>query len=788
MINTKNLPAQLREQGLFCCWRYELRNGAEKPTKVPYNPATCRKAQSTNPGTFAALDTAMAAVEGFDGIGVGIFGDLGAIDIDHCIDDTGKLSDMAQDIAGTMGAYTERSPSGKGLRILFTVPKGFQYDKSSYYINNQKLGLEVYIAGATSKYVTVTGDALTPGIDLEERGEQLSLVLSKYMGKPRAKNHSLPVERRTASDNLDDWSLIERAKQSQNGMRFTALWNGDTTGYKSHSEADMALCSMLAFWTNKDAARMDRLYRQSNLMREKWDRPQSGSSYGALTIQNAINNTQQGYEPQTCFQSAIVRQTTAEITRLADLHPEKHDRYKWNDIGNGYLFADWYRDKARYVPERKKWFIYDGRVWVPDTGNLRVMELCKELADKLVIYATSISDECQRNNYIGFVRHWQRRNYRETILKDAAGVYPVRLADFDTNPYLFNCLNGTLDLQTREFRPHDPTDMLSIIAKVKYIPEARSALWERVVSEAMQGDAGKVAYLQKAMGYGLTGDTSQECFFIFYGATTRNGKGTLTETYMYMLGDYGRATRPETIAQKSRANSTAPTEDIARLAGARAVNVSEPDKGMLLSSALVKTLTGNDRITARFLNENSFEFYPQFKFFINTNYLPQITDVTMFSSGRVKVIPFERHFEEAEQDKNLKKKLIQDDNLSGILNWCLDGLKLFQEIGFDPPPPAVLEATTQYQKDCDKISRFVEEMMEQDSLSEIHTEEAYQKYQAWCIRNGQRSESLPYFKNSMGLYATVRKKRPQGAGRNESKISLILGMKWQCGPTWSDNS
>ena len=169
-IRPDNLPEKLRENALFCCWRYEERSG--KRTKVPYNPKTGGKAQSTNPDTFAPLRMALDALErgGYDGIGVGIFGNLGAIDIDHCIDGDGVISDMALDIMRTMDAYTEKSPSGRGLRILFTVPESFQYDKNRYYINNQKLGLEVYIAGQTNKYVTVTGNTLTPGLDLLERG------------------------------------------------------------------------------------------------------------------------------------------------------------------------------------------------------------------------------------------------------------------------------------------------------------------------------------------------------------------------------------------------------------------------------------------------------------------------------------------------------------------------------------------------------------------------------------------------------------------------------------------
>ena len=307
MVQHENLPARLRENGLFCCWRYEERDG--KKTKVPYNPRTGGRAQSTNPATFAPLDVALTALErgSYDGIGVGIFGNLGAIDIDHCMDDTGELSELAYDIMGAIQGYTERSPSGHGLRILFTVPAGFQYDKAQYYINNKSLGLEVYIAGATQKYVTVTGDVLTPFLDLEEREEQLLAVLKKHMVRPQAQTptpRSAPApldwdaEIGGGTAGLDGLTLIQRAQRAKNGARFSALWSGDTTGYKSPSEADMALCGALAFWTNKDASQIDRLFRQSGLFRpDKWDRPTAGSTYGAITIQNAIATARQGYGP-----------------------------------------------------------------------------------------------------------------------------------------------------------------------------------------------------------------------------------------------------------------------------------------------------------------------------------------------------------------------------------------------------------------------------------------------------------------------------------------------------------
>ena len=182
MTLTNNLPAALRASGLFCCWRYEERDG--KRTKVPYNPRTGGRAQSTNPTTFVPMNTAEAVQGQYDGLGVGVFDRLGAIDIDHCISEQGELSPTAVEIMDAMDAYTESSPSGYGLRILFTVPKGFVYDKDKFYINNQKAGIEVYIAGSTNKFVTVTGDTFTPGRDLEERGEQLKAVLEKFMRRP----------------------------------------------------------------------------------------------------------------------------------------------------------------------------------------------------------------------------------------------------------------------------------------------------------------------------------------------------------------------------------------------------------------------------------------------------------------------------------------------------------------------------------------------------------------------------------------------------------------------------
>ena len=248
------------------------------------------------------------------------------------------------------------------------------------------------------------------------------------------------------------------------------------------------------------------------------------------------------------------------------------------------------------------------------------------------------------------------------------------------------------------------------------------------------------------------------------------------ETFLRMIGDYGKSAKPDTIAQRQQPNGGGPSEDIARLQGARFVNISEPDKKLVLSAALVKTLTGNDTIIARHLHENSFEYRPEFKLFVNTNYLPQVTDVTLFSSGRVKVIPFERHFSEDERDRDLKADLAKPENLSGILNWCIEGLKWIDELGFDAPS-SVMAATAAYQMDSDKFSRFLDEEFIADDNAETTTMTAYARYQAWCARNGFRAENMKNFKAGMMSTAPVKYKRPTGSGRASNPQNFIVGYR-----------
>ena len=233
-----------------------------------------------------------------------------------------------------------------------------------------------------------------------------------------------------------------------------------------------------------------------------------------------------------------------------------------------------------------------------------------------------------------------------------------------------------------------------------------------------------------------------------------------------------RTVAPETIAAKQR-NSSGPSEDLARLAGRRLANISEPSRGMRLNAAQVKSMTGNDSINARFLHCNSFDFRPQFKLYINTNYLPSVDDMSLFSSNRVRVIPFDRHFEPQEQDPNLKHLFAEEDAKSAILNWLIAGWRLLQKEGLNSPA-AVVEATKEYSHDSNKIALFAEDNLEPDANREVRTSEIYAHYKVWCEVNGCLPENSTNFKKSLQAIGTVVRKRPRDGSE---KTTLLLGYR-----------
>lgn len=407
------------------------------------------------------------------------------------------------------------------------------------------------------------------------------------------------------------------------------------------------------------------------------------------------------------------------------------ERFQMNDRGSADLFATIFKNVSRYNPTKKDWMYYDKTRWTADTEGMRAKRNAKTLADVLVRYSVTASlPDDKRQSYIKYAAGMMSYRNRNVMITDAKDLNFFENTELDKDDFLINCRNCVLDLSEDQPKmlEHNADLLLSKICNASYNPAATCTLWEKTVNEIMQGDSSKIEYLQKMSGRFLTGDTSEEAFYIFFGATTRNGKSTITELLLYLLGDYATTISPESLAIKVNKDSRTASPDIAKLAGTRLVVASEPPRRMLFDSSLVKTLTGRDTVSARFLHENEFQFKPKFKLILNSNYLPVISDKTVFSSNRVKVVPFERHFTEKEQNKHLKEQLQQE--IDGILNWCIQGLSLYRKEGLEPPT-AVQIATHEYSEDSDKIGKFISECLEKSDQN-LAAKDVYEKYSHWC--------------------------------------------------------
>lgn len=464
---------------------------------------------------------------------------------------------------------------------------------------------------------------------------------------------------------------------------------------------------------------------------------------------------------------------------LIDLEPYQpdcnDDLYSRDDKGIARLFADCYRNKHRYNSTRGSWMYYTGKKWENDERGLKASESLKKLQSSLLHYAMD------KKEYYDFVVKYGSTGKRKNVLYDAQSVYPMRDEDLDNNLNLFNCQNGTYNLKTFRLQPHSPEDLITKISNVRYEKDKVSEAWMTFLNQIMMEDQEKIEYLQRAIGYALSASTEEECFFILYGSTTRNGKSTFIETILKMFGDYGASTEPATFQVMKTKDSGRATPQIANLVGCRFLKTSEPPQNMTFDVALLKTLTGGDTVPARRLYEAQFDFKPQFKLFMNTNHLPRVNDSTLFESDRVRVLTFDRQFTEAERDTKLKSKLCSEDNLSGIFNWAIEGYSQYTlKFHSLEEPQCVKDAIQHYKEDSDTIGQFISETL--IPLDDKYTDGslAYESYRYWISTLGQQAIGRNAFFRALKERGTMLER---ATVNSQTKRNIIKG--YQLDEDWN---
>ena len=437
-----------------------------------------------------------------------------------------------------------------------------------------------------------------------------------------------------------------------------------------------------------------------------------------------------------------------KLERILAEHPEKGDgtatAYEWSEMGLAELFGVLYESECRYCPERKAWYTYYDGAWRRDEGEMLVSGKIKEFSRLMVLYCVEIEDEELRSKYLKFIDRMGDRRMRDRVMKDARDVLPVSAALFDANPYLINCLNGTYDLRDFSFREHKWDDFLTMQTAFKHTVsrEVRCERWEQFIDEVCSGDKNKADYLQRALGYSMLGLSNEECMFILWGKTTRNGKSTLLNTIETMLGDYAKVAPVGLICQEARAKdveSASPT--LAGLKGKRFVTMAESNEYGKLDEEKIKQMTGGEEITARALYEGAVTFYPQFTLWLSCNDLPTVSDHSLFASERIRVIEFSRHFTAAEQDKKLKQELTAPDAMSGIFMWLVRGYKRYCDRGLEMNDQRMRQVVDQYERDNDFVQQFLEARCERvaGGADSVRAKSLYDSYKLWARSEGLRT-------------------------------------------------
>ncbi len=731
-INFNEIPSELRLLPQWILWRKEEKSA--RYTKIPYQ-VDGNEARSNDRSTWSTFATAAKfyTESNADGIGF-VFSRQDSyigIDIDKCVtyaaDDAEKvnpiINNFAKEIIDTLDSYTEFSVSGTGIHII--IKGSLPQSVVGTGRKSAKYGLEIYQHG---RYFTMTGNRENSN-DIYERTDELAEIFEKYFDDSDIKGRVNLAEYENDEIKLSNDALWERMFRSKSGDEIRSLYNGNLIN-DDHSSSDLALCNHLAFWTGKSASRMDSMFRETSLMRDKWDRihfSDTGETYGERTIAEAISSTTTtilDHKHEIEYAEFDVSSNVDAVADVDEAKPKK--KFRLNELGNAERIAYEYGHVIRYVSGSDHWYIWDGKRWHIDSKKQ-----IERIANKVLRELEKSDDEMESK----WARSCGKRNIRMNSIKDLMPLVPAEREEFDRHKFLFNVENGIINLRDAKLQQHDREFKLSKITNVIFDEKAECPTWINFLNQIFKNDAELIDYMQRLVGYSLTGDISEQGMYFLVGGGS-NGKSTFINVIKNLMGDYGAQTNSNTFIKKK---SDGANNDIARLANARFVSAVESEEGEKLQESLVKTITGGEPILARFLRQEFFEFIPEFKVFFTTNHKPIIGGVDEGIWRRVKIIPFTLNLKPHERDKKLEEKLSLE--MSGILNWALEGCLKWQQSGLKEPK-VVVDATGNYKAEMDILAPFLDEMCYTDEPKNeairIEAKELYNIYDRWCSQSGER--------------------------------------------------
>ena len=438
---------------------------------------------------------------------------------------------------------------------------------------------------------------------------------------------------------------------------------------------------------------------------------------------------------------------------------------KMTDVGNARRLVSKYGEDIRYVFGFKKWLVWDGGRWLFDEDG-EIMRRTKDTVTAIYNEAKNASEAGDKKISEKFEAHAKNSQSLPRIkaaieLAQSEPGIPVSTNELDTDNYILGVANGIINLKTGALREPRREDLITKRAPVAYDLNASAPIFMSFLERIMNGNSAMISFIQRAVGYSLTGATDEQCLFFLHGSGS-NGKSTLLNVIKELLGDYALQCPAETLMVKPGGGSI--PNDIARLRGARMVATSETEEGRRFAEVMIKQLTGNDTIAARFLFGEYFEFVPNFKIWLAANHKPVIRGDDYAIWRRIRLIPFAVTISPEEKDGKLPEKLKAE--YPGILAWAVEGCLEWQRLGLNPPPE-VLAATEEYKSEMDLIGKWIEERC----ITELHTRTTakalYTSYRSWVEENG----GFPLSSTKFGL-----KLRDRGYTKEKSGIITYHGI------------
>jgi len=447
---------------------------------------------------------------------------------------------------------------------------------------------------------------------------------------------------------------------------------------------------------------------------------------------------------------------TLSAAKKSGFSIEKYEKYEkketagwaYTDSWAARLFKELYGEKICFCDALGGWLVWNEKKWKID----QTFEIMR-LADNVIENIHKKSAETEDKKLRAFAVQREAIGKKKAMIETLIGLEGICVPhDIFDKANTINCLNGTLDLNTLQLTAHDKTQKNTRCVEVNYNPDAKCERWLQFLKEIFDGNDSLIEYVKKAVGYSIGNDIREHCFFVLYG-NGRNGKSTFVKRINYILGDYASNSQSSLLTEKKMSSSNAASSDVARLRGSRFVTVSESSRGNSFDEEQIKALTGGEKISARFMYKEPFDFDPTFKIWFSTNHRPDISGTDDGIWSRVKEIPFNRFFGPNEADRYLDEKLEAEHE--GIFAWMVEGYRNWQKNGLGTEQ-TVTSSTETHKDDSDVLGTFFEEMCDIpspfDTTLSVGVTEIVIAFRNWQKMTRCRS----FGRNEIGSYITKK--------------------------------